>query len=798
MADGAWFNPRMSDSAQPVRAMGQGDLSIDALAYELANRAFRGPVLEHVRLNLTEHLNGDVDSQIELLFQKEWNSICSSIDVARAKGIQRELIDNLDRLSVNHFYVLFEKFFDVIVPAEAIPVGGAERHTRKRVLSWLEQIKDVRNPNAHPATDDLPIFDALSLADACVRVATLLQVSDALDAIAPIRRELLRRAADVEVSPGQSSPLMSSLPSRESMYDRFIGRGDELELLWAWFADDASHRWVLVGEGGKGKSSIAHQFGLGVARANPVDLAAVLWLSAKKRRFEDSEPVEIARPDFDDLDSALDRMLSDFGDSENSGKTVDVKRSVVLQLLNDFPSLLIVDDIDSIEELNEDVVEFFTYEAPRTRSKVLLTSRRMYPGMGRSSTRVLGLPEEDAKRYMQMTAERLGLGARPDLESSFAKIYEATEGSPLYMEDLLRLCRQLKVKESIDRWKQQRGDAARRYALQREVELLSDTARNCLSATCWARVPLSIAQMEAVLGIGEDEAVSAVQELESRFLVPAPEIVEGVPSYRAHRNLEVLVRQEMRADPSRHWIRDAVEGVVRVSVHESGVAEIYRQVTVRIRGSRFSEALELVEAELGNSPTSPDLLALRAEVLASHKPPRMTDARQDWNRAADLGLRRRESFLRWAIAEERAQDWERMFRAADLGLERASADDPSLLRNAGYAASRMGQALIRALDTESGQAWLERAEVLLRTALDQSKKQGTTDYDLGRIYRALIVNAQYLREGRSNGQVLYWCTRWLEDGQSPEAVQEARRQAPRFREVRDLLDSLRIEHGAAG
>ena len=310
------------------------DWSVDALAYELANKAFRGPVLEHIRGRLTTHLGAGLNSDIEKLFQKEWSAICASIDVARAKGYERELIDNLDRLSVNHFYVLFEKYFDVIVPTESLPASDAACDTRKRAMTWLEQIKDVRNPNAHPATEDMPVLDALSLADACIRVVKLLQLTAAQEAIKPLQRELLRRAADSEIGPAQASALLSRLPSRESMYDRFVGRGDELEKLWAWFADEDSRRWVLVGEGGKGKSSIAHQFGLGVSRADPADLAAVIWLSAKKRRFDDSEIVTIVRPDFDDLESALDRLLSDFGDSDNAGKTVEVKHSVVLELLN--------------------------------------------------------------------------------------------------------------------------------------------------------------------------------------------------------------------------------------------------------------------------------------------------------------------------------------------------------------------------------------------------------------------------------------------------------------------------------
>lgn len=597
----------------------------------------------------------------------------------------------------------------------------------------------------------------------------------------------------MDASETTSSAVAATLPPKELVYDQFVGRSAELEELWAWYADEMSHRWVLVGEGGKGKSSIAYQFALAVQGANLEQTAAVLWISAKKRRFEESTILDIARPDFQNLDGALDRLLKEFGDSDNMGKTTDAKRAVVLSLLNDFPSLIVVDDIDSIDATDEDVVEFFTFDAPRTASKILLTSRRMYPGLARSSTRVAGLPERDAREYFRVTAERLGLSGRANLEGSFRKIYEATEGSPLYMEDLLRLSRSLKMSEAIDRWKQQKGDAARRYALQRECDLLSPVARSCLEAACWAKAPLSVAQLESILGIGEDEAISAVQELESRFLVPGPEMVEGVPSYRAHRNLEVLVRQDLRADPTRLWLRNAVNSILRVNVQDSNVADVARQVNVRLRARRITEALDVAERALRDEPRSPDLLALRAETLSRQVPPRMVDARQDWERARELGLTRRDAFLRWAQAEGRVGDWRRMFNAANAGLQGNDTRDPWLCQCAGYAASRIGQLLVRGLDTETGQEWLDKAEGLLREALDKFAKVHASNYDLSRAYRALVLNAQYLNGRRSENQVVYWTLRWLSESPgSTEAVEEARRQAERYPQIRQTLDLMQV------
>jgi hypothetical protein len=119
-------------------------LSVDTLSYELINKRFRNPVLSHARKCLTEKLGDSLDSQIKALYIKEWDAITRSVEFAKAKGQQREPIDNLDRLSVNHLPVLFGKFFTDLVPADAIPAGDAAKAMRNKFLGWLEEIKDIR------------------------------------------------------------------------------------------------------------------------------------------------------------------------------------------------------------------------------------------------------------------------------------------------------------------------------------------------------------------------------------------------------------------------------------------------------------------------------------------------------------------------------------------------------------------------------------------------------------------------------------------------------------------------------
>ena len=500
----------------------------------------------------------------------------------------------------------------------------------------------------------------------------------------------------------------------------------------------------------------------------------MLWLSAKRRRFADSETVDVANPDFWNLDSALDRLLDDLGLADEKSKTTEAKRIQVLSLLRDLPCVVIVDDLDSIAVEEEDVVEFFTYEVPRTCSRVLITSRRLYPGMGRASTRVAGLPYDDAVAFIRTQAERLGLAHRKDVPPNYKRIVDVTEGSPLYIEDLLLMSRRNKVGKAIERWVQVGGDSARRYALQRERELLGTLGRDVLDACCLSGRALSVAQLSRILGKTEDDVEGGLRELERNFLMPESELVEGVPVFRAHRNLEVLLRRDLRGDPSRAALRAAVDGVVRGA--DAGLPEeaIIRQVTVLLKAARPVDALETADRAVARHETDAVLLALRAEVFSLQDPPRMTEARDDWERAFELGLKRSESFQRWSEAEARVEDWRRAYEAATRGLQRVSLEHARLNQAAGYAASRLGQARMRSLEQEQATYDLARAEKHLRTALRGFRSQKYADSAIGRTYRALVINAQAMGE---QAQVRYWAEEWLlEQPASPNALAEAERQ----------------------
>jgi hypothetical protein len=64
----------------------------------------------------------------------------------------------------------------------------------------------------------------------------------------------------------------------------------------------------------------------------------------------------------------------------------------LLAYLNEIPSLLIVDDIDTVMD-QTDVAEFFTFYVPAKKSKLLLTSRRDIPGIRTLVVEVFNIEE---------------------------------------------------------------------------------------------------------------------------------------------------------------------------------------------------------------------------------------------------------------------------------------------------------------------------------------------------------------------------------------------------------------------
>ena len=663
--------------------------------YQGIQRIYRNAVVQHIRDRMFKAFETEAIKKLREPFKTdEWVAIELAAQASRESGeLDAPIRDDFDLLGVNHFFNIFDKHWKVLM-GEALE-ELAEKKLRQAVLGWMKEIKTLRDPLSHPAEADFTREDSFRLLDCGRRVLSRLDRADEADEIARLIDQILeRRGADDE-----RMTLDHRLPSKESVVVGFVGRKTELSELRDWFDEPTSALWALAGEGGKGKSAIAYQFACEIQKRAPAPFQTVLWLSAKKRRFIEGVTAEIGNPDFQDLETALSQVLSQLGWAEDSDLPLESRKARVLELLNEFPALVVVDDMDSLDAESEDAIAFFVLQVSKTRSKILLTSRRTVFGMGSTTTHVSGFTEGDARVFIQNRIELMGLDEAAFTEPVVREIVKLTDGSPLYIEDLLRLSISAKSPGvALTMWRESKGSEVRRYALERECELLTQNARDVLLAGCAAKGSVSFSELSSIVGVDDESVSVALQELRTLFLVPAPKFVEGEQRFNLNVNTRSLVREVYGKTDQWRRIHAAYQTITKglPSGGRSKIGAIIRQCGLLVRSNRLEEAETLMNNALGDRPGDSDLYGFSGWIYKSWQPPRVADARRQFNRAAELRSVKEDMYEHWARMEISQREWTKAAAAAEKGLE-LMPDSASLCYLAGKARSQTGRELLGGL-----------------------------------------------------------------------------------------------------
>ncbi len=714
------------------------------LCYEGIQRFYRNAVLGHVRVNLQRAFPADYVDRAKRPFLKEWDTIKAAAEERRRTGeLGAPLVDDLDILGVNHFFNLFDAYADHLIP-NAAGSDDERKKAKKALLGWMQNIKALRDPLSHPAEADLSFEDAFVLLDCARRVLTQLGRPEAVR-VHELASQLSGRMGFAQTGDDRQ-PLEDRLPAREAIVVGFVGRKEELQQLRRWFDDPMSRRWAVVGAGGLGKSALAYAFAEEIRRTAPQPFQLVLWMSAKARRFEDGRVVPIEDPDFFDLDSALSRLLVLLGWQEEAASPLETKRALALKLLDAFPALVVVDDIDSLEGSGEDAIEFFTIAVPQTKSKILLTSRRTILGLGHTATHVAGLSRDDAEAFVRSRYELLGMDAKRLDASLLKQLVACTGASPLYLEDLIRLVAVMPAKQAIEEWTARSGDEARRYALGRELEKLSSAAQAVLAAACVTPRAVSFGELQALTGQRHEALAAALGELQKLFLVPKPQLIDGEDRYDVGINTRALVQSMMEKTDLWRRIQGAhaaLTGDVRLRQGREEVGALCRKAVLLVRGDDQEGAEVLLKKGLEKHPNDVNLLAYLGFVYKTWRPPRRTDARARFQRAYELKCTDREMYKHWVRMELDQDEWSGAFQAAEKGLERLP-KNPLLQYYAGYSKSRLAKELAGGLHHEKAIEAVKAAQGYLDAALRSAVPVADHGKLRSDIYRALALNWERL------------------------------------------------------
>jgi|SRR5271169_5573948 len=90
--------------------------------------------------------------------------------VRQILGTTTVVRDEYDLLGTNHFFGIFERFYDKIFSAEAGQLASIPRPVKPRFLGNLKAIKDGRDPLSHPVEEEISPEEAHNLLYSCQEI----------------------------------------------------------------------------------------------------------------------------------------------------------------------------------------------------------------------------------------------------------------------------------------------------------------------------------------------------------------------------------------------------------------------------------------------------------------------------------------------------------------------------------------------------------------------------------------------------------------------------------------------------
>ena len=419
---------------------------------------------------------------------------------------------------------------------------------RKRTEVYLGEISELRHNLAHRRRRHILLkSDLVRIAGDCAKC---------LSALESVQAERFVEVVDSLTSGGTTwgEALPGSLPPSDELYTEFIGRPKELSELSTWLESERP-QIVVWGYGGAGKSALAYRFARDIRDSSSENLQAVCWVSAKVSEFVEGT-TRGKTADFGDKQGFIRAVWCALYDTEHGHSELD--DTALVEELKSLPILLVVDDFDTVLE-DEDLSEFLLHDLRETKARVIYTSRHVVQGMRR--VEVGPFSDVELNRFVRQRCAEYGADAVKCVRR-LGGIRNVTSGYPLFVDDLIHHAAIIGVDRAMEDWSKNRGDAAREYALRRQVEHLGRGCDDVLIALSAINRPLSVEDIARVAGLTNHDAESGVRELLRWRMVNRTTDDSSDPAYRMNLNSSRLVQQTYRKDKRLKTSTEAVKALV--------------------------------------------------------------------------------------------------------------------------------------------------------------------------------------------------------------------------------------------
>lgn len=260
----------------------------------------------------------------------------------------------------------------------------------------------------------------------------------------------------------------------EKGFETFVGRNTLRSDVLSSIRRDP-RIWIINvhGAGGVGKSALVNWAVYELYRTR--DFESIIQLTAKETILTPSGITHFSRSLYS-LENLLDHILETF--QENLPAGLDEKKSIAIQLLSAWSTLLVLDNMESVQDGR--ILDFIQKLPIGTKAKVLMTSRTK-SGAWEMPIPVDELNISETVDFMRAKSGELGIDCPCD-DATATKVWRVTGGLPLAIQWVLGRYR---IDNNLDRAISQvteRDSPVLEFSFRNIWSILSPDAKNILGA----------------------------------------------------------------------------------------------------------------------------------------------------------------------------------------------------------------------------------------------------------------------------------------------------------------------------
>jgi tetratricopeptide (TPR) repeat protein len=395
----------------------------------------------------------------------------------------------------------------------------------------------------------------------------------------------------------------------------------------------------------------------------------VIWLGAKVATFSGSQNVDVALPrtDFDTVEALLTQILLESGcppEQLPDNPSQDELSELAVEHLKAYKYLLLIDNADTLpDEVQHHVFHLLTQICSMSRCKAIITARRNLGASRSVYTEIEGLSGATFNVFVEDKCKLLGVNVPS--QDEMRNLLAVSGGSPLFTLSVVRLVSLGdSYRAAINNWRGSDGEAVREAAFSREISRLRPHEGRVLLALCYLQ-SASLAELSAVLKITRFEIQAALDGLRAFSMTNIDTSLPGGGVFKLPVSL-TLVNDLLERRIS-DWKAIKAECSRFNSLRENKTPFVGQAITravALLRSDQKPQALEVAGQACADLPESPDLHCLLGRCLSENG--RAGEAEDAFQKAHDLGCRKKDLFDGWLAVVNRSRDWRRVVEVTDL------------------------------------------------------------------------------------------------------------------------------------